>query len=109
MHKTHDSTEFRPWVADALPQLSQLLGLELELMAEFLVVVEHGEGLAGVGAVRAGEGLLARVEPHVVLQCGLCLVNILQDKCNVHLYSDNFNTEIDPRSMTLIIVTPCHI
>ena len=42
-------------------------------MAELLVVVEHGEGLAGVGAVRAGERLLARVEPHVVLEGGLRL------------------------------------
>ena len=33
------------WVADALPQLLQLLGFELELVAELLVVVEYGEGL----------------------------------------------------------------
>ena len=31
------------WVADALPELPQLLGLELELVAELLVVVEYGE------------------------------------------------------------------
>ena len=40
--KVHD-TEVSPWVSNALPQLFQFLCLKLELVAELLVVVEHGE------------------------------------------------------------------
>ena len=53
---------------DPVLHLLQPLHLELELVRVLLVVVEHGEGLAAVDAVRAAERLLPRVQPDVVLE-----------------------------------------